>query len=118
MHKKFLAAVAITFIATFGLACGDDDEDAVILDDGVVEFDDFDFDDDGFISTAEWNDMIDTWDVDGDGVLDEDEFLMDDGSFDDFDGDSDAFVTSTEWDDAFAGMDLDDDGAIDDAEFF
>lgn len=67
MHKTFVPAVALAIIGAFAIGCGDDDNDAVLVDDGVVTFDDIDVNDDGFVSADEWSDVNDEWDVDGDG---------------------------------------------------
>ncbi len=117
MQQKFLPVVALAIASMFAIGCGDDDDAVLIDDDSDIAFEDIDLNDDGFVSAAEWADINTVWDVDADGLLDEDEFLMDDGDFDDFDFDDDDFVSPIEWADGFDDVDLDADGLLDADEF-
>ena len=96
MQKKLLPAVVLALASMFAFGCSDEDDDAVLVDDGVVTFNDLDLNDDGFVSAAEIDEIDDEFDLDGDGFLDEDEFLLTGDDFDDFDIADDAFLSDAE----------------------
>mgnify|MGYP000088422713 CR=1 FL=1 len=66
---------------------------------------DWDLNDDGLLDEDEWTDVdysydydYDTWDLNDDGYLDDDEVYV--GTFDTFDVDDDTYLDNDEWDDA------------------
>ena len=69
------------------------------------------------MSAAEWNAAFDTWDVNGDGLVGQNEYLLDDG-FGDLDVDDNALLSDAEWNSAMVNWDLDDDGFLEPNEMF
>ncbi len=113
---KFTGMICAAAIATLGvMGMGCDDEDAVVVD--GTEFDVIDTTGDGLVSAAEWNATFSVWDVNADGVVDQNEYLLD-GGFGQLDVDANARLTATEWNAAMVDWDLDDDGFLEPDEMF
>jgi len=115
---KFKGIICAVAFAAFSMtAAGCDEADDIIDDDGDAEFNAIDTSNDGLVSGAEWNAAFDAWDVNADGVVDQNEYLLDDG-FGDLDGDANAVLTDAEWNSAMVDWDLDDNGFLDEDEMF
>ena len=106
--RNFLGAVAIAMAATFGLGCEDDEEEDFVA---------LDYDGDGGIEAAEWSTAYGDWDLNDDGYLTTDEYLLDDG-FDTLDLNDDGLLTTDEFAAGFPLWDVDDDGILADEELF
>jgi hypothetical protein len=113
MNKNLVGAIAMAAAGVLGLACDDDDDDEISA--GRAGFVTFDLDGNGVITTTEWDTVVDAWDVNGDGFVSENEFLLDDG-FDDLDIDDDDLLTDAEIEAAVGTWDLNGDGLLDAAE--
>jgi hypothetical protein len=112
--RSFKGIICAAVIAALGVVGSGCDDDPIVED---AEFDAIDTNADGLVSAAEWNTAFDAWDVDGDGFVDSDEYLLDDG-FNSLDVDSNALLTDAEWNGAMGAWDLDGDGFLDPDEMF
>jgi len=112
--KGMICAVAIAGLGVMGAGCEEDDGDIVVAD---AEFDAIDTSNDGLVSAAEWNTAFDTWDVNGYGLVNQREYLLD-GGFGTLDVDANAALTEAEWNSAMVQWDLDDDGFLEPDEMF
>ena len=115
--KRVLGIAALGLMAMLaGSACGDDEDefDVVVLDPPA---DEIDTDDDLVVSVSEWDATFAVWDVNGDGKLNDVEFLFNDAAFIDVDVDANDRISAAEWTETFAFWDLDVDGFLDFAEF-
>ena len=61
---------------------------------------------------AEWNSAFGVWDVNGDGIVNQNEWLLD-GGFGTLDVDANAALTQAEWNSAMVSWDVDNDGFLD-----
>ena len=112
--KGIIAAAAIGVLGVVGAGC-DDDEDAVVV--GDTEFDVIDTNRDGLVSTSEWAATFDTWDINNDALIEQNEYLLDDG-FSTLDVDANQALTNAEWNAAMVDWDIDGDGFLDEDEMF
>lgn len=116
MLRNLTYRYSFVLIALSGaMTVGCSDEDDVVLPDGqVIEFDDLDYDDDDVISTAEWSAFYPTWDLDGNGIIASSEWAL--PSFAQVDAGRDGYIDPSEYALAFAYLDANDDGVLDDDE--
>ena len=112
--KGMICAVAIVALGVTAAGCDEADD---VIDVGDTQFDAIDTTNDGLVSGAEWNAAFDVWDVNADGLVDQNEYLLDDG-FGDLDADANAALTEAEWNAAMVDWDLDDDGFLEPDEMF
>ncbi len=106
--RNLLGAVAIGMVVAFGAGCEDDEEDDFVA---------LDYDDDGGVEVGEWNTAFGAWDLNDDGYLTADEYLLDDG-FDTLDLNDDGLLTAEEFGAGFNLWDVDDDAILDEDELF
>ena len=105
----------VALAALVGSACDDDDDVDVVVLDGTI--DEFDINGDLVVSRAEWASGFAMWDVDNNGLITSDEFLLSDEAFDEANLDGDAVITADEWEEFADDLDADGDLFIDADEF-
>jgi hypothetical protein len=111
--KGMFLAAAIAVLGVVGIGC-DDEDDPFIAE---TEFDAIDLNDDGLISTAEWDTAFDAWDLNDDGFIAPSEYLLNDG-FADLDVDANGLLSDAEWNAAMVDWDFDGDYFLDPGELF
>ena len=113
--KNVVGLIALVVSAALvGGACDDNDDEVLVLD-GTI--DEFDINGDLVVSQAEWNAGFAVWDVDNNGRLTANEFRLNDGAFEQADLNGDALVTEAEWNEFLDDLDINDDLFIDADEF-